>query len=101
MSITACPSWCDYMSDHNDPLDVIHISVERHVELALEPTEIWTDGIEHAETATAYLDQRLGEANPAIHLGRGQDAGFRLTLAEARQLAAVLIELVDTAEVSR
>jgi len=86
-----CPDWCEMPEAHSDedhPDDRRHGTGEISVDLSLEPPVYGR----LPDAVDVWLDQHVTDAEACIHI-----QGVRLTLGEARRVAANLNELCDKA----
>jgi hypothetical protein len=96
-----CPAWCQ--SDHTEadrPADRRHLSAPLG-SVVLTETEAAesSDGSWQAQDIHVALSQHVREVEPLISCGGHGPAGaWRLTVAEARELAAALTRAVEAAE---
>lgn len=95
-----CPSWCDWIGDHNESArydDRSHIGAGLSLILTAEQTlrEDRKDTV--PPTLDIYLIQHYREAEPRVHVGRDDMPGTHLTLDEAEALANKLLNRVATA----
>lgn len=93
-----CPKWCRALHSEGDhPVDRVHYSENFETPLSLEraeetfPLGTWTP----AQVA-AHLRQTEGSREACIEIGHEEEGPtFTLTLKEARQFAAAVIDVVD------
>jgi hypothetical protein len=93
-----CPEWCEVPhSDDDHPDDRIHYGPERSVNLRLEPpVEGWENW--RPDRLVVCLRKHTDHSVPQVDLRRGDDpTTARMTLSEARELAAALLAVVEEA----
>ena len=96
-----CPEWCDWMDTHKDsdgPEDRSHLGGEIKVPLSLE------DAVDHGspgwepDRIVASLRKMETDSEASVEITRHESAVFAtMTLAEATQFAAAILDVVEAA----
>jgi hypothetical protein len=92
-----CPPWCAHPGHEDRDMvgDRVHQGTLQSVPLHLEQAEEMAEGAYLLDEARAYLEQHDEAAGACVVLMRGDNAGWRMTLSEAKMLAAVLTGLAQ------
>lgn len=101
LPVVACRAWCEYGDGHpgeSHPDDQWCGSEPERVTLTREPLVEVDSDTWALDDMRAYVMQGKYEAEPRVHLGRGESHGVYLTPGEARALGEALVRLADTAE---
>ena len=96
----ACRPWCVYGDGHPNETfreDQWCSSEERSIPVSHYPAVEWADEEYRPEMVTVYATEHESDA-ATINVSLGDTDALRLSAAEARALAAALLELVDTTE---
>ena len=96
-----CTPWCQYGDGHPREFmaeDQSCFTADTHISASLHDPVEMNDGTTAPEWVSVYGQAWHHGMAPEIHLGQGEDGGMRLTVSEARQVAAALIAAADVIE---